>query len=291
MTSFEKKTLPDGSVNPKYVDLCDEDPPIAGQKFVCVSFISPEKILKQRELYLFHQFVKQWDFTKSMSKFTDFLQFMGHKHGLNIESVLKDFNDFAEEEKELLKKESSAIEDDYATFMDKMGDHFNEQFHKENGFQTSVRGIKIRGSFPTQEEAELRCKKIRADFDPNHDIFVAPVGIWVPWHPDAYKTGKVEFMEEELNQLHAEKIKNDEKAKQEFEQRKMDARKKALEDNVRLAQKSGNKLTQTMDENGNLVGVRDTVNFEEREAAEPDTKDLMQKQLEEAREREQDKSG
>jgi hypothetical protein len=289
MTSFEKKTLPDGSVNPKYVDLCDEDPPLAGQKFVCVSFISPEKILKQRELYLFQQFVKQWEFTRSMSKFTDFLQFMSHKHGLNIESVLKDFNEFTEEEKEVLKTQSSIFEDDYATFIDKMGDHFNDKFHKENGFQTSVRGIKIRGSFPTQEEAEMRCKKIRADFDPNHDIFVAPVGIWVPWHPDAYKTGKVEFMEEELNQLHAEKIKNDEKAKQEFEQRKMDARKKALEENVRLAQKSGNKLTQTMDDNGNLVGVRDTVNFDEREAAEQDTKDLMQKQLEEAREREQDK--
>ena len=29
--SFEKKNLSDGSKNPKYVDLCDEDPPIAGQ--------------------------------------------------------------------------------------------------------------------------------------------------------------------------------------------------------------------------------------------------------------------
>jgi len=27
--------LPDGTVNPKYVDLLDEDKPIAGQKFAC----------------------------------------------------------------------------------------------------------------------------------------------------------------------------------------------------------------------------------------------------------------
>jgi hypothetical protein len=94
-------------------------------------------------------------------------------------------------------------------------------------------------------------------------------------------------MEEELNQLHAEKVKNDEKAKQEFENRKKDARRKAIEENVKKAQKSGNKLTQTLDENGNLVGVMDNVNFEEREAAEKDTKDTLEKQLKEAREREE----
>ena len=32
----------DGSNNPKYVDLLDEDKPLAGQKFACISFISPE---------------------------------------------------------------------------------------------------------------------------------------------------------------------------------------------------------------------------------------------------------
>ena len=37
---------PNGDDNPKYVDLLEEDKPIAGQKFCCVSFVSPEKILK-----------------------------------------------------------------------------------------------------------------------------------------------------------------------------------------------------------------------------------------------------
>ena len=34
---FERK-LVNGKNNPKYVDLLEEDKPIAGQKFVCVSF-------------------------------------------------------------------------------------------------------------------------------------------------------------------------------------------------------------------------------------------------------------
>lgn len=76
MSSFEKKILENGQINPKYIDLCDEDQPIAGQKFACLSFISPEKILKQRELFMFDEFLKQWDFKKSMDKFFDFIHFL-----------------------------------------------------------------------------------------------------------------------------------------------------------------------------------------------------------------------
>ena len=35
----------------KYVDLLDEDKPIAEQKFVCLSFISPEYVIKNKELF------------------------------------------------------------------------------------------------------------------------------------------------------------------------------------------------------------------------------------------------
>ena len=42
--------------NTKYVDLLDEDKPVAGQKFVCISFISPEQILKKKELFFFEKY-------------------------------------------------------------------------------------------------------------------------------------------------------------------------------------------------------------------------------------------
>lgn len=268
---FPRKTLPNGQKNPKYVDVNDEDPPIAGQKFACMSFISPDKILKRREEYLFNHFVKQWDYTKSMEKFIDFLQFMSFKYNLNVDDVMKDFKEFNEEEASKFRE--SSVEDDFKNFLDKNEDRLNTQFNKENSFQTSVRGLKVRGVFSTQEEAEMKCKSLR-EYDQNHDIFVGPVGVWIPWDPDAYKTGKVEFMEEELNQLHHEKIKNEAKAKQEFEQRIREAKKKAIEENIELAKKSGNVLTQTMDENGNLIGVKETVDFDSREAAEKDTTEV-----------------
>ena len=266
---FEQKMV-DGQINAKYIDLCDEDQPIAGQKFACLSFISPEKVLKQRESFMFEEFLKQWDFKKSMDKFFDFLHFISFKYSLNVETVIQDYTEFIQEEGPKLKE--AGIEDDFKNFLDKNEEQLTHKFQKTNKFQTSVRGLKIRGVFPTQEEAEMKCKKLR-DMDPNHDILVGPVGLWLPWDPDAYKTGRVEFMEDELNQLHHEKMKNEEKAKEEFEKRVKDAKKKAIEDNVKNAQKSGNKLTQTVDEQGNLVGVKETVDFEAREpTTEEETK-------------------
>ena len=130
-------------------------------------------------------------------------------------------------------------------------------FNAKHDFQTSIRGIKIRGSFPTQEEAELRCKVLRK-VDPNHDVYVGPVGMWIPFHPDAYKTGKVEYMEETLNELMSEKEKNEQQAKDEFEQRVKETKRAAMEKNKKIAEETGNKLTQTIDENGNLVSVDNT---------------------------------
>ena len=242
------------------------DAPIAGQKFACLSFVSPENILKKRELFLFEEFIKSWDMTKSMEKFFDFMHFISHKYSLNIENVITDFNAFAKEETELLR--SMPIDNDYKTFLDKNEERLNEDFNRKNTFQTSVRGLKVRGVYNTQDEAEERCKKLR-DIDSNHDIFVGPVGMWIPWDPDAYKTGRIEFMEEELNQLHNEKVVNESRAKEEFDKRVKDAKRSAIEENIKKANESGNVLTQSLNEEGDLVGVKDTVDFDNRDASDP----------------------
>ena len=281
MSKFERKNLETGEPNPNYIDLCDEDPVISGQKFGCFSFISPEKIIKMREHFLFEEFLKQWDFKKSTDKFFDFIHFIAFKYKLNVDTLIEDYTEFIKEES--LKLKEYNINDDFKNFMDKQEEDLTAKFQKQNQFQTSVRGLKFRGAFASQEEAELKSKKLR-ELDPNHDIFVGPVGVWMPWDPDAYKTGRIEFMEEELNQLHHEKLKNEAKAKEDFENRIKDTKRKAIEENIKKATQSGNVLTQTMDENGNLIGVRETVDFDSREAAtEEETKkyndDLLAREL------------
>ena len=280
MSSFEKKLNTDGTKNTKYVDLCDEDPPLAGQKFACMSFVSPDKILKKREVYLFNQFIKNWEFSKSMERYFEFIHFIAYKYNLKVETLINDFNEFVKEETDKLKK--SGIEDDYKNFLDKQEDKLNESFNREHAFQTSVRGLKIRGVYSTQDEAEERCKKMR-EHDPNHDIYVGPVGVWVPWDPDAYKTGRVEHLEEELNALHKEKLKNEEMAKKEFEERIRETKKKAIMENIEKATKSGNALTQTMDSEGNLVGVKETVDFDSRDAVQVESAQLRNELLSDAK--------
>ena len=85
---------PDGSDNTKYVDLLEEDKPIAGQKFACISFVSPETILKKKELYFFEEFLKHWDFTKSTQKFTQFLNYISFKYNMDFDNTMKDFEEF-----------------------------------------------------------------------------------------------------------------------------------------------------------------------------------------------------
>jgi hypothetical protein len=252
--AFERKLRKDGSENPKYVDLLELDKPIAGQQFGCFSFITPEKILKQKEMFLFEEFLKKWEFSKSMEKFGQFINFLSFKYKLNFEDVMKDYEGFVKEERENII--SSSIEDDYKTFLDKNEDELEKQFNIKHNFQTSVRGFKSRGNFATQEEAEMRAKLLR-ETDPSFDVFVGPVGQWLCWDPEAYKTGRVEYMEEELNQLAQEKQKNESVAKNAFDQRVKESKQKAIDDNKKNAEKHGSSLTQDIDKDGNLVGVED----------------------------------
>lgn len=249
---FETENLPNGEKNPKYVDLLDEDKPVAGQKWVCMSFVSPDKILKKKELFFFEEFLKHWDYSKGVQKFSQFLNFISYKYNMNFDKIMSDYQEFIKsEESELVK---TTIGDDYKNFLDAKEEELEKVFNEMHNFQTNTRGVKVRGSYPSREEAELRCKLLR-ELDPNHDIYVGPVGTWVPWEPEAYRTGRVEYLNDELNQLMHEKNKNEKQAKREFEKRVADAKKKAIEDNKKLAKETGNKLTQNIDSDGNLVGV------------------------------------
>lgn len=249
----EYKNNLDGSKNPKYIDLLDEDKPIAGQKFACISFISPDKIIRQKDMFFFEEFLKQFDLNKSLEKFTQFLNFISFKYHVDFDKMTKDLEEFVKEEKVNLHK--TTLDDEYKNFIDAHEEKLEEKYKENYGFQTSTRGLKIRGVYPNQQEAELRCKILR-ELDPHHDVYVGPVGMWVPWEPEAYKTGRVEYLEDELNQLMNEKQKNEKTAKMEFDKRVREAKEKAMEENRKKAEESGNVLTQTITKDGELVNIK-----------------------------------
>ena len=258
---------PDGRANPEYVDVLDEDRPIAGQKFTCVSFISPEKVLANKNLFMFEEYLKSWELNKSLEKFPQFLSFVSYKHGLPQDVLTADMEEFCKSERDKLFVTN--LPDEFKTYVDANEERLEAEFSEKNAFQTSVRGLKVRGSYPSQEEAELRCKMLR-EVDPNHDVYVGPVGVWMPFHPEAYKTGKVEYIEEELNQLMHEKKKNEAQAKTEFDRRVRETKEKAMEENRKKALETGNKLTQTITSDGDLVSVRDANTTESKLGGQSD---------------------
>ena len=79
--------------------------------------------------------------------------------------------------------------------------------------------------------------------------------------------------------MHSEKIKNEHKAKEEFDRRIKETKQKAIEENIKKAEETGNVLTQTINEYGDLVGVRDTINFDERDAADEKERDEHNKEV------------
>lgn len=249
----------------KKVDLLDQDKSISGQKYVCVSFLSPDKILKKKELYFFNEFIRYSDMHLSIKRFEGFLNFLSFKYNIEFTDIMENLEEYIKNEKDELKNPN--IVDEYNTFIEQNEDKLTETFNKNNSFQTNVRGIKIRGSFGSQEEAEVRCQYLRK-VDPNHDIFVGPVGVWMPWDPDAYKTGRVEFMEKELNELMSEKVKNQDKAKDEFEYRVKEMKHNAINDNIEKAKQNDIKLTQTIDEDGNLIKTKTLPNIDDLVVAE-----------------------
>lgn len=256
------------------VDVLEHDSPLIGQKYACISFVSPDKILKKKELFFYSEFLKKLELKQDVERFRSFINFIAHKYNHSTGDLFQDFDEFLNsEKKELVRLD---VEDEYKSFLDANEDLLTETFSKENNFQTNVRGLKIRGSFETQKEAEKRCKSLRM-LDPNHDIFVGPVGVWMPWDPDAYRTGKVEYMEKELNTLMHEKMENEEKAKQHFDYRVREQKNEAIQENKKQAKLHDIKLTQNVDKDGNLyrtnkrnevTGIPRTKDFEKERKRE-----------------------
>ena len=158
--------------------------------------------------------------------------------------------------------------------MDKNLDTLELEYSKQNNFQTNTRGLKIRGVYPSQEEAEVRAKMLREN-DPYFDVYVGPVGVWMPWEPDAYRTGKVEFLEAQLNELMSNKKANEENAKDYFNKRVKESKKKAMEENIEKANSTGNKLTQTLNKEGELIGVKNIVDVSEVNAELFDSENIV----------------
>ena len=96
------------------------------------------------------------------------------------------------------------------------------EYHRDNNFQTTTRGLKVRGVFDSIEEAKTRSEFIKK-IDNKFDIFIGEVGCWCPWSPNPNDLQNQEYAETQLNTLMKKYKENMESKDALFEQRKQES--------------------------------------------------------------------
>jgi hypothetical protein len=171
----------------KLQDFLDEDPVLRGQNYVCLSFLSPEDILTNKEAFYMQEYVA--NFSTDLNKIVDEIV-ARHPDTSNIFNNLKDtYSHFFK---------PADIQDDFRTFKSLHTDRIEKAFHELNEFRTTIRGIKVRGVFDTVQEAKNRADFLKRTGD-KFDIFIAQVGCWCPWSPNPHDISDQEYAETQLN--------------------------------------------------------------------------------------------
>lgn len=241
--------------DPAYRDRLVETPAPPQQQYFVASFLAQPDVIKRREMFFFERFVQQWDLSSSLDRFTEFLFFMSKKHGIPMADLEKDLTEYVTEESSRLVA-AGRVHDDYVTFIEKYGEELVEEFHAAYPFETGLRMIKVAGAFGSHEAAHEYGKFVRTA-DAGSSTHVGAVGLWMPFDADFIKDEKKEYLEEEGNELMAQRDRNNAACQREFTQRKQQAEQQAFEDNVAQAQADGTKLSQFYDyEQKKLVKTR-----------------------------------
>jgi len=229
-------------------DFLEEDPEIRSQKFVLLSFLSPENVLDSKDQFFFGEFVKQYEIdykirnletflvsivrgiNEKLTKESDKMDASGadlsgvaasslaeasalcRKSRLNIGNILETYSGYVKENDANIKK--TTIKEAYDDFMFKNQTKLEEAFFAKNEFRTSIRGLKVRGVTGTHGEAVAMSKKLQRN-DTIHNIFLGEVGKWLPWDPKPHQVQDQEYAEDQLNTL-MKRYKDNEDARDKF---------------------------------------------------------------------------
>jgi len=220
-------------------DFLEEDGEIPGQKFCLLSFLSPEKVLANKDLFMFSQFLKSYEFqsrTRNLEAYlmkvmTDINSKLDaeadslnakdlsgaseicRKSKIRVDKTMDEFHEFVKKNERELKE--STLKERYEDYLYVQKSKLEDDFYAKNEFRTTVRGLKVRGVYASQAEAVARSKKLQR-LDKVHNIFVGEVGKWLPWDPEPGEVSEQEYAEEQLNTL-MKKYKENEEAREVFQ--------------------------------------------------------------------------
>jgi hypothetical protein len=278
----------------------EADKEIPGQHYVCMTFLSPEKVLANKDVYFFNEFVRDYEvqykikatetflmdqmkrLQDALSKATDVLEVVMTKgrsaadgsytdasgaitdasgaitdasgaitdasgaitdaSGTLLRNItLEDLSGAVQEFRQIrfdttkditaelethvkgnMKEyKTTSIQEDYDAFLTKNRSKIEEDFFSKNSFRTTIRGLKIRGTYDTYTEALGRAKTLQR-IDPDFNVYVGQVGFWLPWDPDPSNIKDQEYADDQLNQLMKRYKENESQRDEFYEQMKRD---------------------------------------------------------------------
>jgi hypothetical protein len=215
-------------------DFLEVDSTVPGQAYGVFSFLSPENVLKKKEVYMMSEFLKY------ISDNSEFLK-----------------NNLTGNDK--LKLNYNTTKELYDDFIFKREEDLENKFHEMEDFRTTVRGFKARGNYATQREAEVRAKVLQRLYK-NDNIFVGPIGYWCPWDPNPERIENQEYLEPELNTLMQKYKDNSTKRDMFYQQQKDDQIRAKSEERINREKelKEIKELKQT-DNSQNIVNTMNTL--------------------------------
>ena len=220
------------------VDYLDVDKPLPGQNYACISFVSPDEIMKQKEIFLFNKYMNQ-----RCGELENAVSEVIKKCSDELKNKIE--RDIVEKLRLEMKYTYTEFKSKYDDFRYKYSDELNTAFDKVSDKKTSVRGVKVRGCYDSYDQAEKRAKALQRT-DRSFHVFVGQVGYWLPWDPNADQVQDEEYLEGELNTLMQEYKKNEINRDIFYEDQKREKLKDAERD--RLAAESGSKIEDLLDE-------------------------------------------
>lgn len=232
----------------------EADKEIPGQHYVCLSFLSPEKVLANKDVYFFAEFLKDYEIQykikstesfvmkqvnqlqESAAQVQDILENMllkplgeltaeeaKQQYEASVKAVkearAKITKDVATDMEQYIRSEmqdfkQTSIQEAFEAFLFKNRKRLEDDFFAKNDFRTTIRGMKVRGVYDTYNEALGRAKTLQK-LDPAFNVYVGQVGFWLPWDPEPSDVGNQEYADDQLNQL-MKKYKENEQQRDEF---------------------------------------------------------------------------
>jgi hypothetical protein len=233
-----REDLPKQDETGQVVDYLDEDPEIPTQRYCIISFLSPEKVIKQKSEFYNEKFVQWLEYDWKAKGMENYAAFLAKKYSLKVEELFKDLEDFRKIHNEEIKK--TDIHEQYQVFLLKNEKELETEYSEKVEFRTNVRGVKVRRIFANLEEGQSYARVLQKRY-PHDNLYLGKVGMWLPWDPSEHLMPEVEYAEKELNELMRKYKENEvnkdiffeeeKTAKIEAQRKENEARKrKALED-------------------------------------------------------------